>query len=52
MNISVPNNVVANDHVKSTIASGCNIITIPKVMSTHATISIGPRLSHFGQRDA
>jgi hypothetical protein len=49
MNMSVPKSVVANDQVKRTIASGCNIITMPSVMSTQATISKGPRRNHFGQ---
>lgn len=49
MNMSVPKSVVANDQVKRNMASGCNIITMPKVMSTQATISMGLRRSHLGQ---
>ena len=52
MNITVPNSVVTNDQVNSSIASGCNIIKMPAAMTTQATLSIGPRRSALGQDDA
>ena len=49
MNITVPANVVTNDQVKRTIASGCNIMKMPAAMMAHARASMGPRRSALGQ---
>jgi hypothetical protein len=50
MQIAVPYRVVWLDQLSRLIASGCSIITSPAVITTQATISIGPRRSQRGQR--
>jgi len=52
MNITVPTSVVMNDQVNKNIASGCNSIRMPRLMSPQATSSMGPRRSSLGQRRA
>ena len=50
--MTVPVNIVINDHVYKIIANGCSSIKIPAAIRQDASISIGPRRSHLGQPEA
>jgi hypothetical protein len=50
--MTTPIEVVTKEWPYSVSENGCSIISAPAEISTVASVSIGPRRSAFGQRDA